>query len=269
MGNDPRGLGRWTWTKLRGYNGIIIRIISIYIPHNSRGQETIAGQHRKYYDNHQICGNIIDLLWEEFAKEMNKWYEDGEQLIVTGDFNQEMTDDDIVEFFGKYNMYEAPTTKHDNTPETHIRNNQGKTIDGIWVSAGISPLASGYLNYDEWDHRPVWIEIDENHVFGRRETLTPPIRARRLKLEDKSATQLYQKTLDSLYCEYNFYKKFWSTVKDIDSKGITPSLYKEIDALDQLRCKLMLKAEKNVENSKLETSHFHPYAPTYQNQYNL
>ena len=244
MGDDPRGLGRWTWTKLRGFNGIIIRIISIYIPHNSSGQETVAGQHRRYYDDHKICGNIIDLLWKELDQELSKWYDDGEQLIVSGDFNQEVTEDDIKTYFEKYNMYEVPTTKHENTPETHIRNNQGKTIDGIWVSAGINPSASGYLKYDDWDHRPVWIEFDESQVFGRRETKTPPIRARRLKLDDKAATQIYLKTLNSLYCEHNFFDTFWNTANDIERYGVTPSLYKELDSLDRTRAKLMLKAEK-------------------------
>lgn len=34
-GKDPRKLGRWTWIKLQGENGISIRIVTIYRPVHS------------------------------------------------------------------------------------------------------------------------------------------------------------------------------------------------------------------------------------------
>jgi hypothetical protein len=36
-GKDPRKLGRWTWLKLQGKNGINIRVITIYRPVFSNG----------------------------------------------------------------------------------------------------------------------------------------------------------------------------------------------------------------------------------------
>ena len=141
-------------------------------------------------------------------------------------------------------MYEVPTNQHDNTPETYVRNNQEKTIDGIWISAGINPTASGYLDYNGWDHRPVWIEFNERQVFGHRELKTLPIKARRLKLENKSSTNLYKQNLLKLYNESNFYKKFWETARKIDERGINPMLWNDLDALDRIRWKFMIKAEK-------------------------
>ena len=51
-----------------------------------------------------------------------------------------MKEESIKEFFSVYGMYEVLTNVHNNTPETYVRNNQYKTIDGIWISAGINPL---------------------------------------------------------------------------------------------------------------------------------
>ena len=66
-------------------------------------------------------------------------------------------------------MYEALTTMHKNTPETYKRNNSNKTIDGIWITQGVTPLAAGYLDYDDWDHRLLWIDFKEKQLFGHKE----------------------------------------------------------------------------------------------------
>ena len=125
VGEDPSGLGRWCWTKLHGIAGSVIRIISIYIPNDSPGEESVAAQHRRYYDKRRIEGDVVDLLWNDLKISMAEWYDIGEMLLVAGDFNQDIKDDDISEFFQEFDMREVLTGSHENTPETYKCNSIG------------------------------------------------------------------------------------------------------------------------------------------------
>jgi exonuclease III len=46
-GGDPTGLGRWTWVRLHGKDGMILRYVSIYCPCESKtGMLTVWTQHK-------------------------------------------------------------------------------------------------------------------------------------------------------------------------------------------------------------------------------
>jgi hypothetical protein len=49
-GSDPKGLGRWTWTRLTGCNGMHLRVISAYRPiYKTSGELTIYMQQQAYF----------------------------------------------------------------------------------------------------------------------------------------------------------------------------------------------------------------------------
>ena len=75
-----------------------------FILNKSPGEETVAAQHRRYYDKRGIDGDVVDLLWSDLKTEMAEWYDIGEMLIVAGDFNQDVKDDNISEFFQEFDM---------------------------------------------------------------------------------------------------------------------------------------------------------------------
>jgi hypothetical protein len=47
-GVDDRNLGRWAWTRFSGRNGHSTRIISVYVPCRSMGEETVYKQHTRH-----------------------------------------------------------------------------------------------------------------------------------------------------------------------------------------------------------------------------
>ena len=52
-GQDPSGLGRWTWTRYRGHKEITLRVVSAYCPViNKSGPMSVYNQHKTYLDNH-------------------------------------------------------------------------------------------------------------------------------------------------------------------------------------------------------------------------
>ena len=99
--------------------------------------------------------------------------------------------DEIVQFFAQFNMQEVLVEAHQNSPETFKGNNQGKTIDGIWATPDIVPISCGYTEYlDDWDHRILWMDLDEKQTFGHLESrAVPPIACRCVLSQAKSVSR--------------------------------------------------------------------------------
>ncbi len=65
-------------------------------------------------------------------------------------------------------MTEEITKQIPNSPVKFVRNIRNKTIDDIWWLTGIESINFGYLLCQEWEHHPIFIEIDEELCFGKR-----------------------------------------------------------------------------------------------------
>ena len=55
-------------------------------------------------------------------KKIQEWLREGEELIISGDTNDEVTGDNIEAFFEKYKMKECLTELVENPPETCSKN---------------------------------------------------------------------------------------------------------------------------------------------------
>jgi hypothetical protein len=91
-GSDPLGLGRWSWTRYHGRGNITLRIISAYRPCNSNGPLTMYSQHQNYFDEENIEGCPRALFTSHLLTEIDKWTQEGDQIILLIDAN------DIREF---------------------------------------------------------------------------------------------------------------------------------------------------------------------------
>ena len=96
-----------------------------------------------------------------------QWKADGEQLIISGDWNKDVTGVNITEWMQLFDLRELVTGLHQGQPPpTH---NRGKDpIDGIFGTSDIAPTAAGYLAFDHipGDHRGVWVDIPNEQVLG-------------------------------------------------------------------------------------------------------
>ena len=179
--DDATGLARWTSVALRGSDGGVVRIASIYVPNNREdGIVGVAAQHRNYMNTKGIYDiSVREYFWNSFRDQVEKWYTAGEEIIVAGDVNCEVERSEVAGFFGNFNMREIIRENHGPGPETYKRNLNGKTIDGIWASASLSSINCGYSDYlNDWDHRLLWVDLDEKYVFGYRECMAVPVSAR-------------------------------------------------------------------------------------------
>ena len=130
-----------------------------------------------------IKDNVLKVFWEDFWTDIDKWLEDGEQLvIISGDWNTDVTKDNFLEDFEKRELVPDMSSIHgENLPETH--NNGSHPIDDIFVSQTLEIHAAGYLEHGATlsDHRPIWVDITKQSMIGTKSKLSPTFAARKLK----------------------------------------------------------------------------------------
>jgi exonuclease III len=90
-GKDETGLGRWVSMVLVGENGMVTRIVTCYNPcyNKTQGSRTSYQQQRRYFltvEKDDTCPRkrFID----DLSKQLEKWQEAGERLIVCMDANE-------------------------------------------------------------------------------------------------------------------------------------------------------------------------------------
>ena len=89
VGYDTRRLARWTWSLIRGKNNVRLRIVSIYFAKKPQeyGDRKVYWQQKTALLQQGITDNPTVIFWQDFWNEVDGWIENGEQLILCGDWN--------------------------------------------------------------------------------------------------------------------------------------------------------------------------------------
>ena len=133
---------------------------------------------------------------------MEDWLNDSEELIPLGDFNEDVRSQQMAAFFEECNVKERVIELVDQSPETHKGNRSGKTMDGMWTTPGLKPVRAGCTGYtDDFDHRMVWVDMEEHEVFGCNENATKPLIARRCVLGQVKSVSEHLQNLKKLHKE--------------------------------------------------------------------
>jgi hypothetical protein len=189
-GKDDTGLGRWTWTRFRGRNGIVTRIVCAYRPCAPTGKDkifSVYAQQQRFFDEQldDICPR--EAFIRDLFAAMDTWIEQGEQVIVALDANEELRSGKIATAFHERNMKEVLLQRHGRSaPPT--TDNGSAVIDGIWATPSIGIERGGYLAGGEalprTNHRCLWMDVAYETIYGH--TIPPMVRysIRRLKLQD-------------------------------------------------------------------------------------
>ena len=207
-GQDKEGLGRWSWSRYRGRNGIFVKVFVVYLPHTQgKGPGTAFTQQATHFASIGRQIDPIQALWEDLALELQQSYDEGDKLICMGDFNVDVRSDNLKHFFQQFDMREgilsARADEGASAPATVV--NGSKPIDGIFMSPSLQPQASGYLPHDTYpsNHRAIWADFDVNEMFGHS---LPPIvtpDARRLKTSDPRCVKRFQDSFSNYIAKHN------------------------------------------------------------------
>ena len=117
-GQDPTGLGRWTWTRHRGKHNITVKIYTAYrtcVSNNNLGESTIHRQQLRYLHHQHDDRHPRQALLEDLSADIAAAQLLGDQIILMMDMNEHVRDQHILEFALQLNLREAITERHAST----------------------------------------------------------------------------------------------------------------------------------------------------------
>jgi hypothetical protein len=192
-----------------------------------------------------IDDNPRKAFLEDLLLEATDWKAAGDHLIIMGDFNEDVQMGAVYDMFDKLEMVEAITTYHENTalPATYKHNQSGTVIDGIWITRGIQVRRAGYTSFGDFDHRTVWIDVQQQSVFGHKILPTTSLMSRRLQLRLPYAVHKNQTTYRKWVGEHHRMERATQLRDELYTSPTTEG-YQRLERLDEQRTQFMLAAEK-------------------------
>ena len=158
-------------------------------------------------------------------------------IIVCGEINQDVTDNDIQSYFTSLGLHNLIFLRHpsNRAPATYNRNTTNTSIDGVWASVNLNLIRGGYLDYDDFpgDYRALWFDLSITQLFGCNLTPIWKPQARRLQLRDPRVVSRYNSILTSQLLVHDLPNRLFRLEADIANNRPTHDqelLYSQIDA---------------------------------------
>jgi hypothetical protein len=211
--SDRRGLGRWTSTLYRGVGDVRLRYVAAYCPNSSvTGAETVWSQHKSFFMSKFMGIDPIDAFYADLCKDVKGWVASGEQVVLMLDLNDDIRTSRFTQEMGQLGLIQLLGKRHgnDNLPGSFIRGS--RPLDGLYVSPLFQDCACGYLPFDIFDHRPVWIDIPFELAFGQVLPELDSMHPVRLNMTDPRCMAKYLKHFKKRAKEKNLFvrgKPFW------------------------------------------------------------
>ena len=255
QGVDETLLGRWAWTRLQGRNGRTVRIISVYRPVFSQGPRTTYEQQNRYFSSKNRQGNPRELLLSDLSKEIKKWQELNDILVIGGDFNQDVRDSEFENWKIELGLKDPILERHgpSNCPATCASNSHRVPIDAILISESINIESGGFLGFDEGarsDHRALWIELSFEEILNYS---SPPLHCkgrRRLNTRDPRLVDAYCKKVENRLRQTRIPAKLFEIEAKARLYGWTNQLEVEYNILHQQNKEIRTAVEKKIRKLK-------------------
>ena len=248
-GQDVKELGRWSWVKVTGKQNCVTRFVTVYCPKSTgKGMNTVYEQQLEFLKTDPTAK-----FWEDLAQSIVAWQNEGNQLVLMGDWNEEIVNSNLTEWMNTFGLSEAITGLHGpDPPPTFHRGSDA--IDGIFVSETVKVKKAGYLAFGEipGDHRGIWIDVPHKSILGYKMADIPKASSRRLKLDDPRIVQRYLDLLDGYLAAHKVYSRLRCLMSThVNGTRLTTAQAKEYEALDNIREAGMLYAEKHCRKLRM------------------
>jgi hypothetical protein len=240
-GEDPFGLGRWSYVTLRGKNAAKITIVTAYNATMSTGNCTYYHQQLRVLSRLHREQNITTPPnpRRQLILDLQSWLEslaqEGHQFILAMDANAVYDPDQVAQqhplvyqpdkltvnsaFDGKLATLVAncnlclPLAHQHSTrpfPTSHIAGRN--QIDYILVSESLLPAVqrSGVLSHHsliKGDHRPYYLDFDASLLFSDPAYQIEPATVRKLRLQDPRTVKAYSIKLHELLSQHNVFPR--------------------------------------------------------------
>ena len=146
--------------------------------------------------------------------------------------------------------------RHDSSqaPKTYFRSSEGRIVDGMWGTTGLVVEQGGYLEPGDFpsDHSLLWIDVSYHNALGHQPLAPIPPSARRLQLRNSRVVDKYLNEYESLIEAARLPQRQQALNLSIQTgKPLTQIQRDEAEAIDALKTKLMLKAEKKCRKLRM------------------
>jgi hypothetical protein len=190
------------------------------------------------------------------AKQIKKWTFMGDQIIVALDANDDLRDGSIKCMMARQRLREALLTRHKSTPTvpTFHMNSDGKPIDGIFVTRGITLQAGRYYAFHETVQSPhwaLWVDISFQHAFGCKLQTSTPAAARRLHLKDPWVVQKCNKILEKELQRLRLPQRLFLLETKVRARFITEAQAREYEAVHVAGLQCKAHAERKCRKMKM------------------
>ena len=253
-GSDVSRLGRWSWIHIKGAQGLNTRVITAYSPSGSgRGPSTVYSQHLSH-----LRDDPTKRFWDDLGIQLSQWIQEGDQIILSGDWNEDITSNNIQDWMRVFGLHECILDRHGyDPPPTYQRGT--RAIDGIFCSSSCDSTRSGYLpfNFIPGDHRCIWADFTHSSLIGYNMNDIPPFARRRLKLSDPRTVKKYLNYLHHFLHKH----KVYSLINELRNKAENPLTMKQehvYEKIDKLRVEGMLWAERKCRKIRVGHKQWSP-----------
>ncbi len=191
---------------------------------------------------------------EDLANEIARFRDDGDEIHLALDYNDDLRKSNALALaLGELDIREAILDQHGcQGPPT--RRPGKKALDGWFISNVLAPTRSGYLGYEEGlsDHRPVYLELKSQNVFGQSKASPKKFSGRRLKTDDPRVVKRYTDKYHTYLVKTGLYKRASELERKVyESEEFVIADQKEYEAIDKLRVKGMKWAERHCRKVKV------------------
>jgi len=283
-GEDPLGLGRWSYITLCGKGSCLITLVTAYCPSTAPGETTNYRQQYRTLANifHRQNLQMSTNPTRQFFLDLQSWIEhlidQDHQIILCLDANSTYDPDQHHEacpltyvpgshtlstrhdgklstLIATCNLTDPLARQHSTRPfpASHIRGTE--RIDFILTSPSLfsSVLRSRCLpQYSVFnsDHRTYYVDFDASLLFSDPTyEISRPI-ARPLRVQDPRLVEKYCTILDSKLSYYKVYESLHKILANIHSGQPPPPLQTDYNTLDTIITECMLHAERKAARKK-------------------
>ena len=168
-GADPMKLGHFLYIQGR-YNCSAV-VISAYCPCLSSGPYSVYAQHLNYMNIHNPTDNLdvrAFFSWNDLETFVRQRIDDGDQIILTGDFNSEFKE--VREWMLELGFVEGICEKHGYDAAPTRINGQKilQLMEYLLALTHLRASAAGYLSFGKLmgDHRGLWMDLPVELLIG-------------------------------------------------------------------------------------------------------
>ena len=258
--SDP--LGRWSSLAITGKHSRIIYFITVYqvVDNATTGPFTV---YQQQLSSLKLADRTVQprrAFLDDLSRYMDTIKSDDTEIILMGDLNE------VVGFDGSgfskitsaHDLVDIMAHFHPIADEVATYSRGTKRLDYIFCTPNLlsSIISSGVEPFNEHihsDHRSLFVDWDEQRLFGSKSPLMAAKRYRRLQSANLTAKGNYILSFHKYCDKHNVFQR----ITDLEA-DLTPS-WRRAEALDRDITRAMLHAEKTCRNLGTD-----PWSPTLQ-----